>query len=86
VGEIVRYLATEMDLVENENETLQKELVSVKLPAPLLKGLNTGMTAYAFDESIGRLVVTTRDDELVHVLDFGDHIGIDWAPNLCKGH
>jgi hypothetical protein len=74
VGEIVRYMATDMDPSQNSEEDLERELVTIKLPEPLLKGLNSGMAAHAFDESIGRLVVATQDDELVHILDFSDHV------------
>jgi hypothetical protein len=74
VAEIVRYLPTEMDPDKAPPEQLQKELVTVKLPPPLSNGLSIGMTAHAFDESIGRLVLATHGDSLIHILDFSDHV------------
>ena len=74
VGEIVRYLATEMDPEQVTSKQLEKEIVKITLPPPLLKELKSGMTAHAFDESIGRLVLSTHDSSLIHILDFSDHM------------
>jgi len=62
---------------DDENARLSKAWIKVQLPDSLRASLRTGMVACAFDESIGRLVVATADTDLIHVLDFVDHIGIE---------
>jgi len=62
---------------EEENGQHSKVWIKVQLPQSLRASLRTGMVACAFDESIGRLVVATADSDLIHVLDFVDHIGIE---------
>jgi hypothetical protein len=82
VGSIIRYTPGEMshdhtttDSVSEASELTQAgELMPFRLPSPVVHSLRRGLTAYAFDEATGRLIIASENSCIIHVLDCSGYV------------
>jgi hypothetical protein len=82
VSAIVRYaspkhqegVATGVDANPPDPQPSGSATVPLDLPASLANDLGRGMSAHAFDEGIGRLVLATAGSSTIHILDCAGYV------------